>query len=142
MRLRYIVTVLGLALVVVTAGCTAPTDGTDSERESLSLGLNDSGRCYEVESGTEFTVRLSENPSTGYRWNVTQKEGVRIQNSTYVEPDSSKLGAPGTRLIDGVVEETGGLRAEYVRGFDDSEPEEVFEVSFGVGERCPIGSSE
>ena len=55
------------------------------------------GETVSFEAGRAFALRLEENPSTGYAWNLTVTEGL-IQDSEDFEPasgDGGLVGAPG-----------------------------------------------
>jgi inhibitor of cysteine peptidase len=49
-----------------------------------------------------ITVRLPENPTTGYQWNLTTTDGLRIMDSRYIPSDTTgKLaGSGGTHIWD------------------------------------------
>jgi inhibitor of cysteine peptidase len=56
-----------------------------------TLTTADNGTTIEVHPGDEIIVRLDENPTTGYRWQVDRIDGP-------LEPigDSYQMSAPGT----------------------------------------------
>lgn len=45
-----------------------------------------------------MTVRLDENPSTGYRWNVETAEGLEIVGDSF-ERTGDLIGAGGVRIF-------------------------------------------
>ena len=49
---------------------------------------------------TVITVRLPENPTTGYQWNLTTTPGLGITDSRYVPSDSTvnMVGSGGTHV--------------------------------------------
>lgn len=53
-----------------------------------------------VEQGSIITVKLPENPTTGYRWNLTTTPGLQVTGDTYVSSDTTekRMGAGGTRI--------------------------------------------
>lgn len=53
------------------------------------------GTTVAIPLGSTFTVWLKENPTTGYSWNVTVTDGLRITNNTYIPPTSGLIGAGG-----------------------------------------------
>lgn len=76
-----------LALVVVACASSnqipaqAPTSTgvTDSlEEQNMILSEQDSGRTVEIGVGEVVTVRLKENPGTGYRWSVDATDGLDL----------------------------------------------------------------
>jgi inhibitor of cysteine peptidase len=59
---------------------------------------NDNGKTIYVKQGNTFYLRFAENPSTGYSWQVSLSKGLRLLNTKYYSPESSKT---GQRLIVG-----------------------------------------
>lgn len=45
---------------------------------------SDNGKTISVSVGEPFMVRLAENPSTGYSWNLTFDDGLKLDNDQYV----------------------------------------------------------
>lgn len=43
--------------------------------------------------GEIFTLRLEENPSTGYMWDLTLSDGLQILSDRYVPPTSNLPGS-------------------------------------------------
>jgi inhibitor of cysteine peptidase len=63
----------------------------------MILNEQDSGRTVKVKQGAIITIRLVENPTTGYRWAVEAGSGfeqVEDQN----EP-GGRIGAAGVRVL-------------------------------------------
>ena len=57
----------------------------------------DSGRTVKVKSGEVITIRLVENPTTGYRWAVEAGSGLE-QVEDQNEP-GGRIGAAGVRVL-------------------------------------------
>lgn len=116
---------------------------------SHNLTDADSGSEVVVDVGDVIEVKLEENPSTGYRWEVVSVlEMIELTGDEYLEPDTDAVGAPGTRVLrfEATAEDAGVLRIEYIRSFDDPPvPERVVEYIFIVGDAVwppvPTGSS-
>ena len=51
---------------------------------SLVIGMSGNATMLSLDKGTVFTVRLDENPTTGYSWNATTTAGLTVLNSTYI----------------------------------------------------------
>jgi predicted secreted protein len=68
--------------------------------EEFEMILNDQDRSSIVEVGiqTLVTVRLVENPTTGYVWKVETAEGLELISDNF-EKESDALGASGTRIF-------------------------------------------
>jgi inhibitor of cysteine peptidase len=45
---------------------------------------SDDGKTVSAYVGEPFTIRLAENPSTGYSWNLTYEDGLKLDNDQYV----------------------------------------------------------
>ena len=64
----------------------------------LTLTLDDDYRTIELQPGSRITVRLPENPTTGFRWHVDRIEGDVEQLDDSYEPGASPLiGGGGIR---------------------------------------------
>jgi predicted secreted protein len=71
----------------------------------MILREQDSGRSVQVKQGETFSLRLAENPTTGYRWSVVSSgrlELVSDQNEAGVG-----IGAGGVRVIRWVARKVG-----------------------------------
>ncbi|RPJ54243.1 MAG: hypothetical protein EHJ95_00605, partial [Methanobacteriota archaeon] len=56
------------------------------------------GTTVQVEQGDEFGIRLAENPTTGYSWNLSASTGLQIMSDTYIPNDTTGqlVGSGGT----------------------------------------------
>lgn len=65
------------------------------------LGEADHGSVIEVLPGTRVLLRLPENPSTGYRWELEPFEPhvIELQADTYQAPPTLAPGAGGVRVF-------------------------------------------
>ena len=59
---------------------------------------DDNRKTVMVGKGSQINVTLKENPSTGYTWTFVSK-GLTEKGSVYIPLPSSRLGAPGTRVV-------------------------------------------
>lgn len=55
----------------------------------------DSGKTITVNKGETFTVKLDENPTTGYSWNMTVGNGLQIVSDRYVPNATHLIGSGG-----------------------------------------------
>ena len=51
---------------------------------------DDNGKIIKIKKGESFYLRLKENPSTGYSWQLSLSKGLSLFNTEYYPPDSSK----------------------------------------------------
>lgn len=59
----------------------------------------DNGKSLELSLSDIVVVRLSENPTTGYRWFLEPNEGVTLEASEYALASSSAVGGGGERTF-------------------------------------------
>lgn len=64
----------------------------------MILTNRDNGRSLEANIGSLITVRLEENPSTGYRWAIDTKDDLEFE-SDHFEITKSAIGAAGERVF-------------------------------------------
>jgi inhibitor of cysteine peptidase len=62
---------------------------------SLVIGMSGNATTLGMDKGTVFTIRLDENPTTGYSWNASATAGLTVLNSTYIGSGSGLAGAGG-----------------------------------------------
>jgi len=111
---------------VLVAGCAgpatrpaatpAPTPSPTHAPESYSFDQTNNGGTYPVTPAAGIQLRLPENPTTGFSWNLSVTPGLSIVNDTYVPSDTSgklvgsggihvwflKVTGPGDQGISGV----------------------------------------
>jgi inhibitor of cysteine peptidase len=59
----------------------------------------DDGASVEVQCGAKITIELKENPTTGYRWTISNIDEVFLQpqGDEFLPPDQTTPGAGGLR---------------------------------------------
>ena len=72
----------------------------------MILRESDSGKTIELGSGQLFRWSLSENPTTGYRWEVQTNSGL-AQNADHYAAAGSGIGGGGVRTFDFVASQPG-----------------------------------
>lgn len=77
--------------------------------DTVTLTEADSGRSIAVAPGTQVILRLPENPSTGYRWQIPS--GVTIASDQFQEIGTG-AGAGGERMLT-VVASTASVRVVF-----------------------------
>ena len=79
----------------------------------------DSGREVPETLGREFEIRITENPTTGYSWNLTLSPGLLLLHDEYIPSrmDENMVGIGGIRVFRIDTMETGQqhVHAEYRR---------------------------
>jgi inhibitor of cysteine peptidase len=119
--------------VLVIAGCvgSGPTGagtptpgptGTPVMEGHIVADESQNGATVYVNKSAEITLKLNENPTTGYQWNLTVSPGLTLTNDTYVRSDTSGklMGAGGTRIWDLTASGTGTqtIHAVYRRSWE------------------------
>lgn len=100
-------------IAVACAGCTgtgpvnpATSTPTPSTRETaiqfgnIVVDEQQNGATTSLDLSRTITLRLKENPSAGYVWDLTVTPGLRVTNDTFYPSDTSGslVGAGGTRV--------------------------------------------
>jgi inhibitor of cysteine peptidase len=110
--------------------CTAKTD-------IPVYTINDSGETVPLGLQQNLSVRLPENPTTGYSWNASVTDGLRIIDTAFM-PDAaaaSMVGVGGVRnwTIQGTKAGTQKFTAVYVRPFEPNVTANQFNLTVQVG---------
>jgi inhibitor of cysteine peptidase len=88
--------IIGSFVIAAPAG-TTPKGADNSTIPESGLTVSETGNIstLTLNKGTVFTIRLDENPTTGYSWNASVTSGLTVLNSTYVSGGSGLMGAGG-----------------------------------------------
>ncbi len=98
----------------------------------IEVTQSDNGTSLQASVGDTLSVRLPENPTTGYRWQQdSATEGIIAVGDAFT-PSSTSPGAGGTRLLRFSLDAAEGLplRLSLRRAWEDStrSPQETFEL--------------
>jgi inhibitor of cysteine peptidase len=119
-------------IAVVFAGCLGngpsnpalpPTpSGTPVQVGHIVVTEEQNTATTSVNKSSVITVKLKENPTTGFRWNLTTTPGLHIINDTYVPSDTTGklVGSGGTRIWDISAADPGTqkITAVYMRSWE------------------------
>ncbi len=106
---------------------------------TITLTRADDGRTVELRRGDTVTVRLAENPTTGYQW-VLEPAGdavLALQGSDSVRPSDAAVGGAGERVFTFKAGKAGSatIRLELRRPWEgDAAVAERFAVTLRVRE--------
>jgi len=119
-------------LCCISAGCW----GEKATQEMLTVTRNDNNSQVAVSVGQEVQIALSENPTTGFRWQV-QSWGKPVLEFVQEDFDSAGpgVGRGGTRRwrFKAVQEGSAGIDMTYRRPSDpDQSPAETFRLTVRV----------
>jgi len=90
--------------------------------------------------GAVATVALSENPSTGYRWQINQEQSanlavVQISDAGYEPSSSRRIGAPGMHRwrVKASANGTARIVFDYLRPWEHGAPARRHTVRIEIG---------
>jgi inhibitor of cysteine peptidase len=85
------ITILIICLVLATlptAVCAKP----DTISQNKIITESDNGNTIHIKEGHTFYLKLKENPSTGYSWQLSLSDGLNQLSDKYYSPETSKKG--------------------------------------------------
>lgn len=164
--LKLTVAILVIAAVLFAAGCGEKVEAPeDEEQENADMAgktpsesamtennatenneiaqtgkvvtEEDSDTTINLKKGENFTLNLTENPSTGYAWQVNVTDGLKVLNDTYIEdPNPEKVvGIAGTHtwIIEAITPGTQQVNGIYKRAWENiTGTEETFNLTVDV----------
>ncbi|HMA05785.1 MAG TPA: protease inhibitor I42 family protein, partial [Methanomicrobiales archaeon] len=99
--------------------CTLPTTPSTVPPAYPVYTEADTGKAVQESRGGTFAIRLPENPSTGYSWNLSLPAGITLARDEYIPPQTAgqTVGRGGTRSFTLVADKTGtgNITTEYRR---------------------------
>jgi inhibitor of cysteine peptidase len=147
----YTVLIAGLlALCLFGAGCTnqpageenttatptpAVTTATPAPAAEYVFNETNNNETVTLPVGSNITISLVENPTTGYEWNVTSSTGLQLVNETHDAPQTELVGAPGVHIWEYIAAEKGNAEfsAVYMRSWENiTGNETAFSMMFTV----------
>jgi inhibitor of cysteine peptidase len=130
--------VLAGLLLLSAAGSLAACGEEAGGAAPVAYTEDDNGRSVTAAVGDVVTVRLTENPSTGYSWSPTYSAGLEPGDDGFIAPSASPdlVGAAGTRSFSFEVTASGtqSFMAVYERSWEAGtvEPAEEFALTIEV----------
>ncbi len=120
-----------LALVTLLTGCATSTT------PPLTITRQDHNRTFTVPAGTEITVRLAANPTTGYAWEFMPKQStpvLTVNGESFQASQSDLLGAPGETEFHVTAAAPGNdqIRCRYFRPWEKFTPGQDTELRFHI----------
>lgn len=127
--------------LLFTAGCVTEEPQTPPQTPAPPESLHmfddtNNGETYTINHGDMIRLKLVENPTTGYSWDMTIPEGLTLESDEYIAPDTELAGAPGTHVwhIEAATPGTYTLNGKYIRPWEtDAEPAETYTLEVIVG---------
>ncbi|MBO6281325.1 MAG: protease inhibitor I42 family protein [Alphaproteobacteria bacterium] len=103
---------------------------------ALDITQNDSGKQIEVTKGDIVTIKLAENPTTGYSWQfeVTPENNIEVISAKYIAPRTTLIGAGGTKEYKFEVKNTGRttINGYYVRPWEELDKNTATQVHYTI----------
>ncbi|MDD3857060.1 MAG: protease inhibitor I42 family protein [Methanoculleus sp.] len=152
----YSVLVAGLLVIcLLGAGCTSqPEEGTPTAAPTAAettavptaaptpaatakyaFNETNNNETVTVPAGSNITISLTENPTTGYEWNVTSSTGLQLVKETHDAPQTELVGAPGVHVWEYTAAESGAAEfsAIYKRSWEETTGNETtFSMAFTI----------
>jgi len=152
----YSILVAGLLVIcLLGAGCTSqPEEGTPTATPTAAettdvptvtptpaatteyaFNETNDNETVTLPAGSEIAIRLDENPTTGFSWNVTSSAGLEYVNDTYIAPETELVGAGGTHEWRYLAAEKGDAEfsAIYKRPWEETTGNETtFSLAFTI----------
>ena len=135
-------TVIGVTVLLICLILSAvPTAvyAKPSSESQLTITEVDNGKTINIKPGQTFILKLNENPSTGYSWQMKLSNGLELLSDKYYSSESSGqgvraiLGAGGYRLWIIKARNNGFQQVEaiYKRSWEQAE-EKTFKLNVVV----------
>ena len=100
----------------------------------LNITKDDHGKTIALDRGQHVVLQLEDNPTTGYRWEVIEGEGLDVEMD-YEVASTSAVGGGGQRTFHITFPHVGSFRLFLKRHRSweqDVEPLDQFEAQFEV----------
>jgi len=84
------------------------------------------GTSMELKTSDTFYVKLNENPTTGFSWQMNTTDGLAVVSDEYIAPDTELVGAGGVHEweIQAVATGTQQVTAVYMRSWENATGDE------------------
>jgi inhibitor of cysteine peptidase len=110
---------------------------------AVSLTKANSGQSIEARQGDEIILRLPENPTTGYRWQIDGADGVEQETSEHTTdsdpPDPNpRLGKGGVQEFRFRAKEPGSRRLDLKHWREWEGERSVIEAVRRRDRNCPL----
>jgi predicted secreted protein len=136
--------ILAALTALLVSGCSTakgdpPVVAPAGNRENgiLILTQADHNRTAEIKIGEQITVRLPENPSTGFSWAIDESDRQRLalDSTAFAEATEVYVGARGQRIFTFTARQAGAvaLKLKYWRFWEgDASVTERYAVTLQI----------
>ena len=102
----------------------------------IEIGENQNGQAISVKNGDVLVIRLPENPTTGFRWNVKEADPnlLTLQSDDFSPATEGGAGGGGVRLFRFVAAGSGesALTLDLARIWEPTRPRSQFGLRLSV----------
>lgn len=123
---------IGIGLLIVAALLAGCGGGS---ADDLAITEDRNGETIALEEGDGFSVELSGNPTTGYKWTVVRIDAdfLRLAESSF-NADSSAIGSGGTYVFRFETLQAGAttLGLAYRRSWEPSASDRTFTLALDI----------
>lgn len=133
MGILVLITIVAVTIAAFSMGCTengatGPTEDVELVESGSVFTENENGNEISIEQNGLIVLKLEENPTTGYSWNLTIPEGLTLVDDKFVtdQEDEDIVGAGGIHEweLQAGSEGTYEISAIYKRPWEDITGEE------------------
>ncbi|HIH69778.1 protease inhibitor I42 family protein [Methermicoccus shengliensis] len=126
---RTMLALLVVMLALIWSGCATTTETPKTLTEA------DNGTTLNLKLGGTLTLRLSENPTTGFSWSITTTDGLVVESDKYAPEHTDRVGAGGAHewVLRATKEGTQRITGIYKRPWmNTTGTEKTFELTVNV----------
>lgn len=132
MGILVLLTIVAVTVAAFSMGCTdtGTTDGPLDVDDTVASGtvFSEDANSSEIslKVGDSIVLKLNENPSTGYSWDLSLPEGIVLVKDEFVGPDEPMAGAGGVHewTLKAASEGNYQINAIYKRSWENVTGEE------------------
>ncbi|MDA0525025.1 protease inhibitor I42 family protein [Methanococcoides alaskense] len=132
MGILVLITIVAVTVAAFSMGCTdtGTIDETLNVDDTVASGtvFSEEANSSEIslKVGDSIVLKLNENPSTGYSWDLSLPEGIVLVKDEFVGPDEPMPGAGGVHewTLEAVSEGNYQINAIYKRSWENVTGEE------------------
>lgn len=139
--MNHTVVIIGISVVcliaVACAGCIGTGPGTPAglptspppaapavQAGNIVVNEEQNNAIVTVRAGNSITVRLPENPTTGFTWNLSASPGLQVVSDSYIPSDTTGklIGSGGTHVWDISAQSVGTrtIQGVYMRPWEQA----------------------
>jgi inhibitor of cysteine peptidase len=102
----------------------------------IEIGEDQNGQVISFKNGDVLVIRLPENPTTGFRWNVKEADPslLKLQSDDFSPAKAGGVGAGGVRLFRFAALGLGeaALALDLARAWEPAKPRSQFRLRVSV----------